>query len=259
MQSGNTPDVSQPHARLVFIRHAEAAEDDCHGHMRLCGWLNVPLTAQGQLEAESLRLVASELGPVESVYTSSLRRAVETASPLAAALGLKPRARAALREISCGWLEGLPVAEIESCYADVWQANLAQTDETFAWPGGETYRAFRARVLRAIRRLAREHMGRTLVIVTHAGVVTQVLGALTGESAARWEVFQAGTASLTEVWWTGDSGVLVRFDDRQHLAALGEPEHVGAPHDAQVLALPRREDGRAPLDWRATRTVRRDR
>jgi broad specificity phosphatase PhoE len=240
----------------VFIRHAEAAEDDCQGHMRLCGWLDVPLTAQGQLEAERLRLLAPELGPVDSVYTSSLRRAVETAKPLAAALGLKAQARTALREISCGWLEGLPVTEIQTCYPDVWQANLAQTDETFGWPGGETYRAFRARVLRAIRSVARGHMGRTIVLVTHAGVVTQVLGALKGESAARWDKFRPGNASLTEMRWTGDSGVVVRFDDRHHLAGLGSPERVSAPNDAQVLS--HRGDGRAPLGRRATGSVQRD-
>jgi broad specificity phosphatase PhoE len=256
MQSANALHVSQQHATLVFVRHAEAAEDDCQGHMRLCGWLDVPLTAQGQLEAERLRLVASELGPVDGLYTSSLRRAVETATPLAAALGLKPRARAALREISCGWLEGLPVREIQTCYPDVWEANLAQADESFGWPGGETYRAFRARVLHATRRVARAHMGRTLVIVTHAGVVTQILGALRGESAARWDKFRPGNASLTEIWWTGNSGVVVRFDDRHHLLALGPPERVSTPNDAQVL--PHGDHGGAPLGRRATRSVQRD-
>jgi broad specificity phosphatase PhoE len=146
--------LAHQHTTLVLIRHAEAAEHDCKGHLRLCGWLDVPLTQQGRVQAEHPRLISAQLGAVADLYTSSLNRAIETARPLADALGLKPRARRTLREISCGWLEGLPVSEVRTCYPDVWQANVAQTDETFRWPGGESYRGFRRRVLRSIRRLA---------------------------------------------------------------------------------------------------------
>jgi broad specificity phosphatase PhoE len=249
--------LSDPHTNLVLIRHAEAAEHDCKGHMRLCGWLDVPLTELGRLQAEHLRPVAAQLGAVAGLYTSSLKRAVETARPLADALGLKPRARRALREISCGWLEGLTVSEVRTCYPEVWQANVAQTDEAFGWPGGETYRGFRARVLRSMRQLAALYAGSTVVIVTHAGVVTQVLGALAGESAARWDVFRPDNASVTVVRWAGNGGVVVYFNDRRHLESLSSPPSVGPTNNAQVLA--QRGDSGDSLARRAPGSIQRDR
>jgi broad specificity phosphatase PhoE len=241
---------------LVLIRHAEAVEHDCQGNMRLCGWLDVPLTELGRLQAEHLRLVAPQLGAVAGLFTSSLKRAADTARPLADALGLRSRARRELREISCGWLEGLPVSEVRACYPEVWQANMAQTDETFRWPGGESYRGFRARVLRSMRRLAVLYEKSTVVIVTHAGVITQVLGALAGESAARWDVFRPDNASLTVVRWAGDGGVVIRFNDRRHLETLSSPHAVGTTNDAQVLA--QRRDSSESLGWRAAEGIQRD-
>jgi broad specificity phosphatase PhoE len=122
-----------------------------------------------------------------------------------------------LAEIHCGAVEGLPLREIKNSFRDEWTRNEAQQDESFAWPGGETYREFRIRVLSAINSIAAAHPGGSVLVVTHAGVVNQILGSLAGQSAARWENYRPGNTAVTEVLWTSDSGRLVRFDDRSHL------------------------------------------
>jgi alpha-ribazole phosphatase/probable phosphoglycerate mutase len=58
-----------------------------------------------------------------------------------------------------------------------------------------------------------------VLVVTHAGVISQILGALRGVRPARWEPLRPGNASLTSVTWQGDGGELLRFDDREHLSA----------------------------------------
>jgi alpha-ribazole phosphatase/probable phosphoglycerate mutase len=76
-----------------------------------------------------------------------------------------------------------------------------------------------------------------VAILTHAGVITQVLGAMHGVAAARWDAFVVGNASLTEVCWDGAAGTLVRFDDRDHLAGiLTPPDDIGASDHPQVIA-----------------------
>ncbi|CAN5749340.1 hypothetical protein BH24GEM1_BH24GEM1_31730 [soil metagenome] len=55
--------------------------------------------------------------------------------------------------------------------------------------------------------------------MTHAGVISQILGALAGTSPARWEAFRPGNAALTEIDWTRGSGTVLSFDDRAHLPA----------------------------------------
>jgi broad specificity phosphatase PhoE len=61
--------------------------------------------------------------------------------------------------------------------------------------------------------------------VTHVGVISQILGYLAGESAARWDLFRPGTASITEVCWKKRDSVVVRFDDRRHVALRRARQH----------------------------------
>jgi broad specificity phosphatase PhoE len=153
---------------------------------------------------------------VEALYSSPLTRAAETAR--AAPEPLQARFLKSLAEIHCGFAEGLPLHQVRRIFPDHWRRNSAQDNEEFRWPGGETYRFFRRRVLRAIRGIARRHPGGKVLIVTHAGVVNQVLGWLAGQSAARWENFRPGNTGITELLWTDTSGQVVSFDDRSHLS-----------------------------------------
>lgn len=242
MQQLRTPDGT---TTLVLIRHAQAADRDEGGHLRLCGWLDVPLTLHGRQEAECVPVAVAGLRPVAALYTSSLQRAVQTAMPIARALEVTSRPLSSLREISCGDLEGVLVRDVQRQYSGLWQANLAQDDDAFSWPGGESYATFRTRVLGTLERIRQSHIGGTVLVVTHSGVISQVIGSLVGESAARWELFRPATASVTEVRWTGERGAVVRFNDRRHLTALRSPQSVGAADDAQVVA--HSSGGREPL------------
>ncbi len=151
-----------------------------------------------------------------AVYSSTLRRAAETAR----AAPLEPLPADSLREINCGVLDGRPLEEIRARHPELWRRNLAQNDEDFNWLGGESYRQFRRRVLEAVSAIAANHKQERVLIFTHAGVISQVLGALAGVSAARWEDFRPGYASITEIDWNGGSPTVRRYDDRSHLGPL---------------------------------------
>ncbi|MGH2355075.1 MAG: histidine phosphatase family protein, partial [Chloroflexota bacterium] len=205
---------------LLLVRHGHVADNDAQPAARLCGWSDPPLSALGRRQVAWLRWRLHQEAPIAALYTSPLQRAKYTAQTIAGLLGLRPRRRHVLREISCGSLDGWPLAEVRRRYPQLWAANLAQRDETFCWPGGESYRAFRARALRAVQGIAAAHSGQRVLIVTHAGVISQIVGALAGTSAARWEAFRAGNASVTELLWQGDGGRVLRFDDRHHVEHL---------------------------------------
>jgi broad specificity phosphatase PhoE len=189
------------------------------------------------MQTEVLRArLAAEPRP-DAIYASTLRRSRETAEAIAAALRVRPRLLRSLREIDCGRLDGWLLQEVRRAYPELWQRNLAREDDEFHWPEGESYRALRRRGLRAVRQIAARHAGGRVAIVTHAGVITQVLGALHGVAPARLDAFVVGNASLTEVRWDGDRGTLVRFDDRDHLAErLAPPDRVGATNHPQLIA-----------------------
>jgi broad specificity phosphatase PhoE len=129
----------------------------------------------------------------------------------------------------------VPLFKLQRLYPALWLQNMAQTDPNFRWPHGESYRSFRSRILRAVAAIARRHPGGRIVLVTHAGVITQILGALSGFGPSRWSVFVAGNASISTVLWTGRTGRLLTFNDRTHLQGLSPPDRVCPPNHTQLV------------------------
>jgi broad specificity phosphatase PhoE len=222
--------MSEPRlpTRLIFVRHGHTAANGVEAEMRISGWTDFPLSPLGRRQAEALRL-RLEADPPDAIYTSTLQRAratAETVAGLASGIPLLPLDD--LREIFCGEAEGRLLDEAKQRFAELWAANLRQDDEGLRLPGGESYREFRERCLAAVRRIVDAHPGQRVLIVTHAGVICQVVGALYGNSPALWADHRPGNCSLTTVDWYGPpsrvSGVVIGFDDRSHLAELDELE-----------------------------------
>lgn len=205
--------------QLVLIRHGHTTSNSREG-AQLSGRTDVPLSERGRAEVRSLRQRLRWEPPFAAIFTSPLQRAYDTASALADA-GCGPlHVCAGLQEIDCGVLDGLPLDEVRRRVPDLWAANLRQDDARFRWPGGESYREFRCRCLRAVRAIARAYRGERVALVTHAGVVSQVIGAIEGLSPARWERWRPMNTALTEIEWGWGSGTVLTFDDHAHLSEL---------------------------------------
>jgi probable phosphoglycerate mutase len=116
-----------------------------------------------------------------------MRRARDTAAPIAAACGLTLLIEPQLHERRVGALSGTPFPKGDG----IWPATLRRWtagDTSFAPPGAESFDDIRARILPVWERLTRQHEGRCLVVVAH-GVVCKVLflSLLPGFSPADWE------------------------------------------------------------------------
>ena len=123
--------------RILLIRHAST---DPNG--RLCGSFDVPLSPAGLADVQALiRRPATRPAP-DVLFTSALRRAREAAAALARAWTLEPQPAEWAREIHCGEVEGMLLEDVRRRYPDAWFRNAAQSDDRFAWPGGESYRDF---------------------------------------------------------------------------------------------------------------------
>jgi broad specificity phosphatase PhoE len=203
---------------LFLIRHGHTASNGGSGAL-LSGRTDIPLSARGQDEVLRLRRRLQGAPRFDAVYSSPLRRALDTAAALTAEPAEPVRICPTVQEIDCGILDGMPLSEVQRRFPKHWAANLRQDDESFRWPGGESYREFRRRIMHAVHRLARAHRGGTIAIVTHAGVVSQIIGALRGLSPAAWGSFRPGNTGMSRLEWRRDSAALLSFDDRIHLAA----------------------------------------
>lgn len=184
------------------------------------GWTDTPLSALGWLQANALRERMKREPPTVVRYSSPLQRAVVTARALAGLPFGPLRLLDELKEIHCGEVDGWTVTETRLRYPEIWAANLRQEDDDLRWPGGESYREHRERCLAAVQRISEAHPGERVLVFTHAGVISQVMGVLHGVRPAAWEPFRPGNCSITEIEWADGTGRLIHFDDRSHLDQL---------------------------------------
>jgi broad specificity phosphatase PhoE len=182
--------------RIVLLRHA--AIDTAS---RLCGSFDVALAPAGRAQIETLLRQPQRAASPDALYTSTLRRASEVACALGRAWALTPRPAEWAREIHCGEVEGMPLEMLQRKFPHLWRRNAAQDDDAFGWPGGEAYADFRARVLAGLATTAAAHNGGRVVVVTHAGVISQVLGVIRHRRPAIWELDRPDPFTATEVTW----------------------------------------------------------
>lgn len=196
--------------RFLLIRHAHVDIGVAPG--RLCGWLDLPLSAKGERQLVALRDRALVRERPAALYTSTLKRSLAVASALSEIWSLPSHALDALREIHCGEREGRLIAELARAEPDLVACNYAQLDDDFTWPDGESYRQLRARVMSVFSEIAARHPAELVAVVTHAGVISQVLGVLKGRRAAEWQPDRPAPLTVTEVTWAnGAPAALRRF------------------------------------------------
>jgi broad specificity phosphatase PhoE len=183
--------------RLLLIRHAET---DLAG--TFCGQIDPPLNAAGLQQIQQL-LKSLRNEPIEAVFTSDLRRAVETAHPIVEAFSVPCFIRPGLREIDFGRWEGLRWSEIEAsdpvCSSE-WLAVFPHHPA----PGGERFEDFEARILAEAKYALEQTIFQSLAVVTHAGVMRTILRRISGvddEQAWRLTKRYCAALRLTDAGW----------------------------------------------------------
>jgi broad specificity phosphatase PhoE len=153
---------------ILLARHGET---DWNREKRWQGLADQALNARGREQATTL---ADELEPLpfSAIYASDLRRAHETALIVAERKGLAVTPMRELREIDVGSWTGLSYDEVKERFRDAYKEMRTRTGR--GWEGGETYAEMGRRVLEAIRRIAREHPGEAVLVVTHSGPIRTV-------------------------------------------------------------------------------------
>jgi probable phosphoglycerate mutase len=154
---------------LLLVRHGET---DWNAESRWQGHFDPSLNELGRRQAEALADQLSEEG-IDAVYSSDLRRALETATIVARRIGVSVRPLLELREIDVGSWSGLTMDEIRTQLPD---AIERLRDHGYGWEGGETPEELQVRVVRALREIVAAHPDGRVLVVTHGGVV-RVAGA----------------------------------------------------------------------------------
>ena len=208
--------------RLLLIRHAESVGNR---ERRLQGRTDFPLTERGRHQAQELAAALSRL-PVSAVYSSPIRRAVDTAEAVAARLGLAVDIQAALQEYDFGELSGLTWPEIQERRPELIEQLLSDSPDYPHYPREEGRERFRERVCGALWGIADRHVkDEDVAGVTHAGPIAVFLLDVLQRGYQRPIPFTLGNASVTTVEIAEPQpfrprAVLVGLNDTCHLALV---------------------------------------
>lgn len=180
--------------RVLLIRHAEtSAPLQFHGSES-----DVGLGDRGRRQAEDLAWALAVDHP-DGLVCSAMRRALETAGPVAFACDLTLKVEPALHERKMGPLSGVPREEGLAEYNEA-KRHWVAGDLDYTHPGGESFAHVRDRCLPVFERLADEYQGKTLALIVH-GVVIRVLlcSLLEGKTHADFDSFAIDNVGVNDL------------------------------------------------------------
>lgn len=194
---------------LYLIRHGESVYN---AEGRIQGQTDIPLSQIGLRQA---RAIADGLAKIklDAIFTSPLKRAAQTAEPLAMHQGLTAELMPELMEIHAGIFSGLLWGEIEQKYPEhavPWR----EQHPDFVIPGGESRRQLMERGVRALQAIRARHLEQ-VAVVAHGGVLCAALKGLL-QIPAELNPFNLFNASISRLVWS----------KRIQLWTLNEIEHL---------------------------------
>jgi broad specificity phosphatase PhoE len=203
--------------RLILVRHGET---ESNRERLALGRKDVPLNERGRRQVAALVSVLDGV-PVAAVYASPLRRAVETARPLAEALGLEVQVDGDFTEMDVGDMEGLSPREMRERFGDFLREWFSAQAGSLRMPGGESLQDVQDRAWAAIERLRHRRSEETVVVVTHNFVIHAILCRVLGLPLASFRRLRHDLAAKAVLEFRGERAVVISMNDTCHLEAEG--------------------------------------
>jgi broad specificity phosphatase PhoE len=200
---------------IYLLRHGQTSFSRANA---FCGAaLDPDLTDEGLQMAESFAKAYTST-PWQAIFTSPLKRTLQTAHPICNATAITPQQREDLKEIGYGRWEGKTVEEVSSAFHDDyirWTADPAWYPPT----EGEAAVSIAHRTLRVLEEIQRLYDNGNVLLVSHKATIRIALCSLLGIDVGRFRFrlgCPVGSVSIVEF---GAHGPLLRaLADRSHLS-----------------------------------------
>jgi len=206
--------------RLIFVRHAEA---EGNLYRIFHGWTDGSLTEKGHVQA---KLVAERLKdvPIDILYSSSLKRTLQTAGYIAEVKNLPIIRTDKLKEINGGDWEGRRWEELPKLYPhenDTWE----NQPHIHQMPNGESMVEFQQRIIKEVEKIISDNVGKNVCIVTHGTAIRSIMCYFEG-------------CDLEEMvktpWYDNTAVTVVDYEDGKYKVVLaGDVSHL----DKEVSTL----------------------
>lgn len=186
---------------LYFVRHGQT---DANLAKRYAGWSDDRLNEAGRAQAAALGDRLAEEG-IQRVFTSPVRRAIETAEILADAWEAPVRSVHDLREIEIGPWKGLLQREVEERFPEAYEVWLRDPTR-LELAGREPLEAVRERTLRGVDQIARSLLSADAapaVAVTHLAVLRVLWLTAQGHPLSDYHAVEGPFCEVFPLRWTG--------------------------------------------------------
>jgi alpha-ribazole phosphatase len=204
---------------LYLLRHGET---EFSRSDRFCGDIDAPLTTVGALMGHKFAHTYGHLH-WRAIVTSTRRRTLATAEPLAARTGLRTMRDARLDEMFFGGWQGL--TKREAALRDPLRYRRWREDPTVGAPGGESAFEVSVRAIAAIDDLRARYETGNVLVVSHKTVLRLVFCRLMNIELSRYREcvdWPTGAVSVLEL---GPCHAAARYiADQRHLAPELPPE-----------------------------------
>jgi broad specificity phosphatase PhoE len=203
---------------IFLLRHGETELTPGY----YTGSSDPPLNARGREQAERIRdFLAGRR--IAAIYSSPLRRAVESAQPSAQALGLPIVTMDALREVNFGAWEGLTFEQARERYPEQWAARDADP-YSVAPPRGETYADLAARVIPAFADLVVRHASDDIAVFGHKSVNRVLVADVLSMPVAFYRRIELDPGALIELFYDHGRLEVTTVNDCCHLGLTAGDE-----------------------------------
>ncbi len=202
---------------LLLVRHGES---EANRMGIFAGHTDVKLLNKGIEQAKKTAEYIAKHYTVSSVYASDLERAYKTGKVIADLLQVDLIGEEKLREINAGEWQGKRFDELVSDYQEDYACWLSDIGNCTC-SGGESVKQLGVRVLKALRDIAEDNIGKTVVIATHATPIRVAQCLLQGYTLDDMkDIPWVSNASVTQLSYENGKWTFVNIGQDKHLSDL---------------------------------------
>jgi broad specificity phosphatase PhoE len=198
---------------IILVRHGQTAWNASEVFR---GRADIELDDVGLKQAERLAEHLSRR-KLEAIYSSPLRRALQTAEAIASRHRLTVRSTPGLTDIDFGQWQGLPHEEVKRRFGQLYARWLAEP-HLARMPSGETLDEVLERALPVVHQAANRHRG-SVVLVSHRVVSKVLICALLGLDNSHFWNIRLDTCGMTTFTHESRRWVLTEHNNTSFLEA----------------------------------------
>jgi len=201
-------------AEIILVRHGETEWNVAYIFR---GRIDIELSQTGMKQAELLARYLSDT-KVDAIYSSPLKRALQTAEAIAGYHRLNVQIAPALIDFDFGRWQGLSRQEVQDKYKALY-AEWLEHPHQVQMPDGEKLADVRKRALSVVESIIAKHTG-MVILVSHRVVNKVLICALLGLDNSRFWNIEQDTCGITSFIYENNRFILAKHNDTSFLTPL---------------------------------------